>query len=48
MAETAGSHDLGAPVIEIGAQRFMCIGTLPPFDHPHVFSRDCLPLLLDS
>jgi uncharacterized Zn-finger protein len=27
----------GAPVIEIGAREFMCIGELPPFDHPHVF-----------
>jgi uncharacterized Zn-finger protein len=25
------------PVIEIGARDFMCIGELPPFDHPHVF-----------
>jgi uncharacterized Zn-finger protein len=25
------------PVIEIGAREFMCIGELPPFDHPHVF-----------
>jgi uncharacterized Zn-finger protein len=27
----------GASVIEIGAREFMCIGELPPFDHPHVF-----------
>ena len=27
----------GVPVIEIGAKKFMCIGALPPFDHPHVF-----------
>ena len=27
----------GAPVIEIGAREFMCIGELPPFDHPHMF-----------
>ena len=27
----------GVPVIEIGAREFMCIGALPPFDHPHVF-----------
>ena len=27
----------GVPVIEIGAREFMCIGELPPFDHPHVF-----------
>lgn len=30
-------NDLGVAVIEIGAKRFMCIGALPPFDHPHVF-----------
>lgn len=30
-------NDLGVPVIEIGAKRFMCIGARPPFDHPHVF-----------
>ena len=23
--------------IEIGAREFMCVGALPPFDHPHVF-----------
>src|SRR5690242_11326589 len=27
----------GAGVVEIGAREFMCIGALPPFDHPHVF-----------
>src|SRR5262245_9557776 len=27
----------GVPAIEIGAREFMCIGELPPFDHPHVF-----------
>jgi uncharacterized Zn-finger protein len=40
MTESAIPHfhnDLGVPVIEIGAQRFMCIGALPPFDHPHIF-----------
>ncbi len=30
-------NDLGVAVIEIGAKRFMCVGALPPFDHPHVF-----------
>jgi uncharacterized Zn-finger protein len=30
-------NDPGVPVIEIGAQEFMCIGAKPPFDHPHVF-----------
>ena len=40
MTETVVPHfhnDLGVPVIEIGARRFMCIGALPPFDHPHIF-----------
>ena len=27
----------GVPVIEIGAREFMCVGELPPLDHPHVF-----------
>jgi uncharacterized Zn-finger protein len=27
----------GVPVIEIGAHEFMCIGDVPPFDHPHVY-----------
>jgi uncharacterized Zn-finger protein len=27
----------GVSVIEIGAHEFMCVGDLPPFDHPHVF-----------
>jgi uncharacterized Zn-finger protein len=27
----------GAAVVEIGAREFMCIGDLPPFDHPHIF-----------
>ncbi len=30
-------NDAGAPVIEIGAREFMCIGAAPPLDHPHVF-----------
>jgi uncharacterized Zn-finger protein len=30
-------NDVGVAVIEIGAKEFMCIGALPPFDHPHVF-----------
>ena len=40
MADTIVPHfhnDPGVPVIEIGAQRFMCVGAKPPFDHPHVF-----------
>ena len=27
----------GVAVIEIGAREFMCVGEVPPFDHPHVF-----------
>ena len=27
----------GVEAITIGAQEFMCIGALPPFDHPHIF-----------
>ena len=30
-------NEPGLPVIEIGAREFMCVGALPPFDHPHVF-----------
>jgi uncharacterized Zn-finger protein len=40
MAERVVPHfhnEPGAPVIAIGAHEFMCIGALPPFDHPHVF-----------
>ena len=27
----------GVAVIEIGAREFMCVGAMPPYDHPHVF-----------
>jgi uncharacterized Zn-finger protein len=27
----------GVAAIAIGAREFMCVGALPPFDHPHVF-----------
>lgn len=27
----------GSEQIEIGTKKFMCVGALPPFDHPHVF-----------
>ena len=40
MADSTVPHfhnDLGVPAIEIGAKEFMCVGALPPFDHPHVF-----------
>ena len=30
-------NEPGAAVIEVGAREFMCIGALPPFDHPHIF-----------
>jgi uncharacterized Zn-finger protein len=40
MAENIVPHfhnEPGVPVIEIGTQKFMCVGAKPPFDHPHVF-----------
>jgi uncharacterized Zn-finger protein len=30
-------NEPGVAVIEIGAHEFMCVGALPPFDHPHIF-----------
>ena len=27
----------GLKRIEIGSKEFMCVGALPPFDHPHVY-----------
>ncbi len=30
-------NDMGIPAIETGAKEFMCIGSKPPFDHPHIF-----------
>ena len=30
-------NDVGVAVIEVGAKEFMCVGALPPFDHPHIF-----------
>jgi uncharacterized Zn-finger protein len=27
----------GIPHVRVGAKEFMCIGALPPFDHPHIF-----------
>ena len=30
-------NEPGVPVIEIGVKEFMCVGALPPFDHPHIF-----------
>jgi uncharacterized Zn-finger protein len=40
MAEHAIPHfhnDIGVPAISIGTKEFMCMGALPPFDHPHIF-----------
>jgi len=41
MAKHAGTpyfhNDLGVARVRIGAREFMCMGALPPFDHPHVF-----------
>jgi uncharacterized Zn-finger protein len=40
MADTIVPHfhnTPGVPVIEIGATEFMCVGEVPPLDHPHVF-----------
>lgn len=30
-------NEIGAARIRIGVKDFMCVGALPPFDHPHVF-----------
>ncbi len=30
-------NQIGAAWIRIGVKDFMCVGALPPFDHPHVF-----------
>ena len=27
----------GVRAVRIGAKEFMCIGALPPLDHPHIF-----------
>ena len=27
----------GLPVLKVRVRRFMCIGCLPPLDHPHIF-----------
>lgn len=40
MADKAVPHfhnSAGLAVIHVGSKEFMCIGALPPFDHPHVF-----------
>jgi uncharacterized Zn-finger protein len=40
MADHATPHfhnDLGVPVIKVGVKEYMCVGAMPPFDHPHIF-----------
>ena len=27
----------GVRSVRVGAREFMCVGALPPFDHPHIF-----------
>lgn len=27
----------GLRSIDVGSKEFMCVGALPPFDHPHIF-----------
>jgi uncharacterized Zn-finger protein len=27
----------GVPQVRVSAKEFMCVGALPPFDHPHIF-----------
>jgi uncharacterized Zn-finger protein len=40
MTDTIVPHfhnDVGVAMIDIGAKEFMCVGAMPPFDHPHVY-----------
>ena len=40
MADHSVAHfhnEPGVETIRIGVREFMCIGALPPFDHPHIF-----------
>lgn len=40
MADHATPHfhnQQGLPAIKVSVKEFMCIGALPPFDHPHIF-----------
>jgi uncharacterized Zn-finger protein len=30
-------NEPGVRRVRIGAKEFMCMGALPPFDHPHIF-----------
>ena len=36
--ETPHFHNQpGVRRVRVGVREFMCIGALPPFDHPHIF-----------
>lgn len=40
MSDTALPHfhnSLGLEEIRVGSRAFMCLGVLPPLDHPHIF-----------
>lgn len=41
MAEMHGTphfhNQPGLPSVKVGVRKFMCVGALPPFDHPHIF-----------
>jgi len=40
MAHTSTPHfhnTEGLKRIEVGSKEFMCVGALPPFDHPHIY-----------
>ncbi len=40
MADHATPHfhnQTGVATVRVGVKEFMCIGALPPFDHPHIF-----------
>jgi uncharacterized Zn-finger protein len=40
MAHDATPHfhnEPGMRIVHVGSREFMCIGALPPFDHPHIF-----------
>ncbi|MFK8250966.1 zinc-finger domain-containing protein [Ancylobacter terrae] len=30
-------NSAGVPTVQIGVREFMCVGALPPYDHPHVY-----------
>jgi uncharacterized Zn-finger protein len=37
-ASTPHFHNTeGLARIQVGSKEFMCIGALPPFDHPHIY-----------